>query len=435
VTAAADMWSWGVTIAFAGTGQLPFKGESLTATAFAIFHSDPDVGRLPEPLGSLVYRCLNKDSAIRPSAREALSELVAAGARLMGPMPPMASGLGTAENTASSEPAPAARPEPASAPPRQPRHGSGDGLTGGGPVSRLRWGWHGIGPAWRRWAAAALLTLILVVAGAGGLALTLSRRGAPSDRPAGGDAGISQKLTAEAAARKRAVTWILHQVGRAQLVSCDFRVCAELAKADFPAANVVTLGPMSKDPNGSALVVATADVRAHFGSQLAVYAPAIIASFGSGAARIDIRLVFPGGARRYRAVRHAALLARKAADAQLLTNSNIMLSAKAKAQLLRGQIDPRLPPLIVQMAAGRPLRIVDFASQSPGGGPASLLRWVDLATAGRAAHLTRPAYVRWMWAYIHVQQAPFRPAWARQVTLPGGQTVLRIGYGAPSPLR
>src|SRR5579859_5772981 len=36
VTASADMWSWGVTIAFAGTGQLPFMGESLTATAFAI---------------------------------------------------------------------------------------------------------------------------------------------------------------------------------------------------------------------------------------------------------------------------------------------------------------------------------------------------------------------------------------------------------------
>ena len=28
VTASADMWSWAVTIAFAGTGELPFKGES-----------------------------------------------------------------------------------------------------------------------------------------------------------------------------------------------------------------------------------------------------------------------------------------------------------------------------------------------------------------------------------------------------------------------
>src|SRR5712691_4540051 len=45
VTAAADMWSWAVTMVFAGTGGLPFRGESLTATAFAILHSEPAVGR------------------------------------------------------------------------------------------------------------------------------------------------------------------------------------------------------------------------------------------------------------------------------------------------------------------------------------------------------------------------------------------------------
>ena len=102
VTAAADMWSWAVTMVFAGTGELPFKGESLTATAFAILHSEPKVGRLPEPLGSLVYRCLNKDPAVRPSARGVLGELVAAGARLMGPMPPIASAPAADEKTASS---------------------------------------------------------------------------------------------------------------------------------------------------------------------------------------------------------------------------------------------------------------------------------------------------------------------------------------------
>src|SRR6266581_2070271 len=47
VTAAADMWSWAVTMAFAGTGELPFKGESLTAMAYAILHSEPHVGNLP----------------------------------------------------------------------------------------------------------------------------------------------------------------------------------------------------------------------------------------------------------------------------------------------------------------------------------------------------------------------------------------------------
>ena len=111
VTAAADMWSWAVTIAFAGTGELPFKGESLTATAYAILHSEPAVGRLPEPLGSLVRRCLSKDPAIRPSARDALSELVAAGARLVGPLPPMASAPATDEDTSSSQRASAAPPE------------------------------------------------------------------------------------------------------------------------------------------------------------------------------------------------------------------------------------------------------------------------------------------------------------------------------------
>jgi len=445
VTAAADMWSWGVTIAFAGTGQLPFKGESLTATAFAILHSDPHVGRLPDPLSSLVHRCLNKDSAMRPSAREALSEVVAAaGARLIGPMPPIASALGTDEKTASSEgasvappePASAARPESAPAASPEPRRGSGGGLTGGGHASRPRSGWRGIGRAWWRWRAVALLTSLLLVAVASGLAFTLSRPGASWEGPAAGHAGTSQKLAAAAAARTQAITWILHQVSRSALVSCDFQVCADLAFRDFPSANIVPLGTVSNDPLRSDLVVATADVRAQFGGRLAsVYAPAIIASFGSGNARIDIRLVFPGGAKGYRAVQHTALRARIAADAQLLTNSNIALSARARAQLLSGDIDPRLPPLIVPMAAGHPLRIVDFFNQSPGGGPASLLRWADLAAAVPASHLTRAAYVRWMRTFIDAQRAPYRPAWAQQVTLTNGQTVLRIGYGAPSPLR
>src|ERR1700683_4766850 len=112
VTAAADMWSWAVTMAFASTGELPFKGESLTATAFAILHSEPSVGDLPEPLGSLIHRCLNKDPAARPSARDVLSELVAAGARLTGPMPPMASPLATDGEAAGSPRASAALSEP-----------------------------------------------------------------------------------------------------------------------------------------------------------------------------------------------------------------------------------------------------------------------------------------------------------------------------------
>ena len=131
VTAAADMWSWAVTMVFAGTGELPFKGDSLTATAFAILHSEPKVGRLPEPLEWLVHRCLNKDPAARPSARDVLGELVAAGARLAGPMPPMVSALAADEETTTSS-------QRASAAPPKPRHGSGDGLLAARPASGPR---------------------------------------------------------------------------------------------------------------------------------------------------------------------------------------------------------------------------------------------------------------------------------------------------------
>ncbi len=174
VTAAADMWSWAVTIAFAGTGELPFKGESLTATAYAILHSEPAVGRLPEPLSRLIHRCLSKDPAARPSAREALSELMAAGARLMGPLPPVAPALAADEEISSPQRASAA-------PPEQPR-GTGDDLIGAGPGSELRPATRGNGRAWWRGRAAAVLTAIVLVAGAGGLVLVL--HGASSGRSA-----------------------------------------------------------------------------------------------------------------------------------------------------------------------------------------------------------------------------------------------------------
>ena len=55
--------------------------------------------------------------------------------------------------------------------------------------------------------------------------------------------------------------------------------------------------PGDSDPLGSAVIVATAAVRSLFGSRLTtVYAPTVIASFGSGSARIDVRAYAAGGA-------------------------------------------------------------------------------------------------------------------------------------------
>jgi predicted Ser/Thr protein kinase len=425
VTAAADMWSWAVTMVFAGTGELPFRGDSLTAAAFAILHSEPNVGRLPEPLGWLVYRCLAKDPAVRPSARGVLGELVAAGARLVGPMPPMASAPATDEQTAG--------PPRASAAPSRPPPGSGDGLIGGRPAAGSRSARHGSRPGWWRRRAPVLLAAVLLVASLGVLAFNLPGHGPPPERLTGHHAPIDSELAAEVAARTRAINWIMTQVDRAAMVSCDPQVCQDLADKGFP--GVLTLGPMSTDPLGSDLVVDTATIRAQFGGRLvSVYAPVTIASFGSGNAKIDIQLVFDGGTAKYRKAEQAALRSREEAGAQLLTNSQIKVSAAATAQLRNGDVDPLLPLLLAGMAAIHPVHIVDFVSQSPGGGSASLLRSVDLATTDGAAHMARAAYLGWMEAFIGAQTAQYSPGWVKRVTLPNGQVVLRVTYGAPSPL-
>jgi hypothetical protein len=49
------------------------------------------------------------------------------------------------------------------------------------------------------------------------------------------------------------------------------------------------------------------------------------------------------------------------------------------------------------------------------------------------AHMTRSAYLGWMQTFIDAQRAQYHPS-VQQVPLHTGQPVLRIGFGAPSPL-
>ena len=438
VTAAADMWSWAVTMVFAGTGELPFSGASLTAAAYAILHTEPRIGRLPEPLASLVHRCLDKNPAGRPSAYDVLGELVASGARLVGPMPPQAPAV--APEVARQV---AMAPDLAGGLPRARAGSAGsraEGLLSPGGPSGPRSARHGSRRHWGRRRAQVLVaaSVLAAAAAAGVLAVELPRHGAPPEQLSGrstqasGTPASSTGLDAEAAARTDAINWIMQQVSRAAVVSCDPQFCADLATAGFPSGDLLSLGPNSNDPLGSALVVATAAVRAQFGSRLTtVYAPATIASFGSGSARIAIQLVFPGGAASYQAGQQADLQSRQEAGAELLANGQIKASATARAQLLSGLVDPRLPQLLAILAEQHPVSIVDFVDQSPGGGPASLLRSVDLATTVAAAHLGGSAYVSWMQSFLAVQRAQYLPASVQQVP---GRAVLRVGFGAPSPL-
>ena len=81
---AADIFAWGVTVAYAASGQPPFgTGESL-AIVYRILHGSPDVAAVPAALQPLVMAALAKDPQRRPTAHELLDLLTRPG-RPRGP--------------------------------------------------------------------------------------------------------------------------------------------------------------------------------------------------------------------------------------------------------------------------------------------------------------------------------------------------------------
>jgi serine/threonine protein kinase len=75
---ATDVFSLGSVLMFAVTGREPFGSGSGPSVLYRVVHSQPDADGIPEPLKSLVTRCLAKDPALRPTAGQIVAELGAA---------------------------------------------------------------------------------------------------------------------------------------------------------------------------------------------------------------------------------------------------------------------------------------------------------------------------------------------------------------------
>ncbi|MEU5860313.1 serine/threonine-protein kinase [Nonomuraea sp. NPDC047529] len=73
---ASDVFAWGATITYAGTGRPPFGTAPFAAVAYRILHEQPDLGDLPDPLRSIVAHCLAKPPDARPTARSLLLHLL-----------------------------------------------------------------------------------------------------------------------------------------------------------------------------------------------------------------------------------------------------------------------------------------------------------------------------------------------------------------------
>ncbi len=290
------------------------------------------------------------------------------------------------------------------------------------------------------------LAVIIVLLAAGGIAVALTSgsgsgagqatasASARGHRASHGPALSPAEAQAAATARAAAASWVAQQVTPGTIVSCDAQMCTDLEQAGLPAGQLLYLGVGTASPVESSVLVATAVVRQEYGARLAgVYAPDVLASFGTGSAQVEVRVVAPGGAAAYAADLRADLAARVAAGRRLLHNPRLHPSAAARQALAAGQPDGRLLADFAALAAGHPLRVIDF-----GPGPAGLssgqpLRTVDIAPAGFGT-ARQPDNLRLLARLLLAEPARYRPASLTRLRLAGGTAVLRVTFTAPSPL-
>jgi len=118
----ADIFAWGVTVAYAAAARSPFGAGNTHSVLYRIMYGDADIASVPDSLLPLVEASLAKDPQNRPTARQLLDRLTSA-----------SSHAGKADDTTQvilartwqsgshASPPPAGRPAEADqVPPRQP---------------------------------------------------------------------------------------------------------------------------------------------------------------------------------------------------------------------------------------------------------------------------------------------------------------------------
>ena len=273
----------------------------------------------------------------------------------------------------------------------------------------------------RRWLARRRWRLAILVLALGGAAVTVlwlagGLAGAPS-RAVRVPAAGGGPLSVAAGAQAQAAAWIAGQVSGNSIVACDPGMCAALQEQGVAAGRLMPLRSAAASPRGAGVLVTS---RPAGGQVVGRYAPALIASFGSGGNRVEVRAVEPGGAPAYRAALRADLAARRAAGSQLLRNSHIRLTGPGAAQLRAGEVDTRLLATLAALASQYSFRVTGFGDAAPGA--PVLFRQVAITGIGRGL----PAAL----AMVRAQNPPYLPAHAA-VT---GQAGLSIEFAAPSPL-
>src|SRR6266700_3446461 len=259
---------------------------------------------------------------------------------------------------------PAGRDRPAMASasgslPEQPaatRH-TWPGIRFGWAGHRLGWAghWLAAGPGSRRQVMWMVALTVLALLTAAGTTIALVRQPAAGRGPRAGQAetaGMERSLSAAAAARSAAAAWVSREISRSAIIGCDLVMCTDLFKAGVSSSDLLELKSAAPDPLGADVVVVTPVLQSQFGRRLSSeYAPSVLASFGTGRAKVAVRLVANDGAAAYKLALRRDLAARRLVGTQLIGNERIALPATADSELAAGQVDPRLLITLPALAA------------------------------------------------------------------------------------
>jgi len=77
----ADIFAWGVTVAYAATGRSPFGAGNSHSILYRVMYGDPDIASVPDSLLPLVEASLAKEPQSRPTAQQLLDRLTSSSRR------------------------------------------------------------------------------------------------------------------------------------------------------------------------------------------------------------------------------------------------------------------------------------------------------------------------------------------------------------------
>jgi len=286
----------------------------------------------------------------------------------------------------------------------------------------------------------ATLTVLLLLTAAGTTVALLRQHGAgkPTLSSAwsggawpGGDGGGTARA---AASRQAAARWVSHEITRSAIIGCDKVMCGVLIKSGVPSADLLPITPSSHDPLGADVLVATPVLQSQFGSRLGTeYAPVVLASFGTGNTRVQVRVVASYGAHAYQLALNRDLAARDLLGTQIVGNSQIALPVSAETELAAGQVDPRLLMTLPVLAQKHPIRVMAFFDRAPGASSGVPLSGVRLAGWDPKSGLSAHAYLRWLVSFLRSQQSVYRAADVATMWR-NGRAIVSVRFARPNPI-